>query len=371
MPAPSEPLLLETRARPLPVPPCRAGGPITVLLSSSLPAAVAQIQLRALARDLPVAGVHARHWLACQDSLAGADCLHLFGTAPEHIAIAETAQRQGVKVVLSPLAWLDGGAPRGLLQPLARRVSAWAGFVGRSVCPGLWPWRRQLYQLVDLLVPHSNAEAQQLMRQFQSPAERIQVVPLGAEPRFAEADPAPFTRLFGVRNHVLCLGPVEPCNNQLGFLWAIRELDLPVVIMGDVPPGFEWYLDECRRVAGSRVRFLPSLDHDDPMLASAYAACACLMLPAGLETAALTALEAAMSGTPLVLAEGDWANEYLGQQAVYARPEDAPGIRHAVVTALARGRSQRLAQHVRTWFSSGSTAKSMWEVYRTAVRGRG
>ena len=168
-------------------------------------------------------------------------------------------------------------------------------------------WRRRLYQSVDLLLPHSNAEAQQLMYYLRVPAPRIHLVPGAADPQFAAADPEPFVQLVGVRNFVLYLGPLEPCTNQLGFLWAMRDVDVPVVVLGDVAPRLAWYLEACRRAAGPRVQFVQTVRRDDPLLASAYAACGCLVLGSWQEPSCSAALEAGMSGTPLVLPEGGCA----------------------------------------------------------------
>jgi glycosyltransferase involved in cell wall biosynthesis len=367
-----ETLLSELRGMPQLTPPRGVSQPLTVLLAGRLSAlaepAERDAQMRGLLQALPAAGINARPWRPWEDSLAGVDCLHLFGSSAEHIAVAEGVKRQGVKVVLSPLAWSDGRNHYSPPRPFARRVTAWAGAVSRSVWLGLRSWRRELFDLADLLVPNSNAEAQHLMRHFHVSAQRIHIVPFGADPQFAQADPEPFARLFGLRQFVLHAGPIKPRNNQLGFLWAMHDANLPVVILGNAVPGSEWYLDECRRMASPHVRFLPSLEHDDALLASAYAACGCLVLPGGLETAGLAALEAGMSGTPLVLAEGGCAGEYFGRQAIYTRPNDMPGIRHAVLTALARGRSKSLAQHVRTWFSYTAAAKAMREAYRKVLR---
>ncbi len=272
--------------------------------------------------------------------------------------------------MLSPLASLE--PPEDWLdpQPLAQRVSALAGYVGRSVCPR-WPSRRRhLYQAVDLLLPNSHVEAQQIMRRYQVPAERIRVVPHGVDARLAHAGAEPFLRRYGLRDFVLYAGPIEPRHHQLGFLWAMSREDRAVVILGNAVPGSEWYLDECRRVAGPHVQFIPQLDEADPLLASAYAACGCLVATGGPDAPERTALAAGMSGTPLVLFEGGSGGEYFGHQAVYIRPDDVAGIRRGVLAALARQRSPSLAAHVRTYFSWQAIAAITRDAYRTVLRRR-
>ncbi|NQT12265.1 MAG: glycosyltransferase [Planctomycetes bacterium] len=228
-------------------------------------------------------------------------------------------------------------------------------------------WRRKLYHAVDLLLPNSNAEADQLVRHLQAPTDRIHVTPNGADERMARADPAPFVKRFGTRDFLLSAGRIEPRKNQLGLLRAMQGTKVPIVVLGDAVPGYEWYARNCRRAAGSNVRFVGRLDHDDPLLSSAYAACGCLVLASWYETPGLVALEAGMSGVPLVLPEGGCAREYFGDKAGYVRPNDLAGIRREVLRALCRGRSPGLAQHVRDNFSWAAAAQATLAGYRKVI----
>jgi glycosyltransferase involved in cell wall biosynthesis len=322
-----------------------------------------EIQMFALARSLPQTGVNARCWRPWEEPLQGADGLHLFGSTPQHLPVVEAARRAGVPVLLSTITWFDLAGYWRQPRPLAGRLLASARFIARAACPWLPSWRRRLYQAVDLLLPNSNAEAKQLVRLFKIPAERIQVVPNGADLRFADADPEPFARRLGIRGFVLLAGRIEPRKNQLGLIRAMRGSGVPVVLLGDAVPGYESYAQTCRREADSSVRFVGRLQHDDPMLASAYAACGCLVLPSWYETPGLVALEAAMSGTPLVLPRGGSAQEYFGDEADYVTPGNPRAIRHAVLRTLARPRSPKLAQRIRQFFSQAAVARATRVAY--------
>jgi glycosyltransferase involved in cell wall biosynthesis len=322
-----------------------------------------EVQMLSLARALPDAQVDARLWRPWEDPLERADCLHLFGSLPEHLRVVEAARRRGVPVALSTITWFGLESCWREPRPAARRLAACARFIVRAACPRLPSWRRRLYESVDLLMPNSYAEAQQLIRYFGVPPERIHIVPNGADPRFARADPEPFVRRFGVRRFVLCAGRIEPRKNQLGLLRAMRGSGVPIVILGDVVPGHERYLAECRRAADGDVLFLGRREHDDPLLASAYRACGCLTLASWFETPGLAALEAAMSGTPLVLPTGGCAREYFGDLALYVNPGNAAEIRRAVLAAVARPRSRELAEIVEASFSWFAAAQITREAY--------
>ncbi len=312
-------------------------------------------------------GVDARPWRPWQGRLHRADCVHLFGSRPEHLPVVEAARRRGVPVVLSTIAWFDWADYWRGPRSLPARLAAVTRFAVRAVCPRLPSWRRRLYHAVDLLLPNSTAEARQLIRYFGVAPGRIHVVSNGADPRFARPDPQAFIERFAVQRFVLCCGRIEPRKNQLGLIRAMRGSGVPLVLLGNVVPGHESYEEACRREAGGEVRFLDRLEHDDPMLRAAYGACGCLALASWFETPGLAALEAGMSGAPLVLPEGGSAREYFGPYAQYVRPRDYRGIRRAVLRALARGRSRELAAHVRENFSWNATAKATRDAYQVAI----
>ena len=322
-----------------------------------------EVQMLATAKALSQIGLRARLWRPWEDRLATADCLHLFGSLPEHIPLIEWAHGQGVRVLLSTIAWFDlGGYWRGA-ETLAGSLLAAGRFTLRSACPGLPSWRRRLYHGVDMLLPNSSAEARQLTRLFQVPAERIHIVPNGADARFAAADPGPFIEKYGRRGFVLSVGRIEPRKNQLGLLRALKGTNMPIVVIGDPVPGHEAYYNACRQEAGPNVRFIGHIGHDDPLLASAYGACRCLALASWFETPGLAAIEAAMSGVPLVLPRAGSASEYFGNQALYVRPKKPAEIRHAVQRAFDAGRDAALARRVRDQFTWRAVASATLQAY--------
>jgi glycosyltransferase involved in cell wall biosynthesis len=326
-----------------------------------------EIQLTATMDALRRSGIEARPWRPWEESLAEFDCLHLFGSVPEHLPLVEAAKRQGVAVALSPVAWFDW---RNCLREPGSRLSRWAAaarFGLRTAWPRVSSWRRRLYHAVDLLLPNSHAEAEQLARLFNVPMSRIQVTPNGADPSLADADPQAFRELVGLSQFVLCPGRIEPRKNQLGLVKAMKGTGVTVVLLGDAVPGQEKYLAECQSAGQDEVIHVPRVAHDDPLLASAYAAAGCVALCSWFETPGLVALEAAMTGCPLVLPRGGSADEYFGDLAEYVDPEDEDGIRDAVIDALAGGRSELLAAHVRHYLTWDTTAEITTEAYAKII----
>ncbi len=323
-----------------------------------------------LASALPNVGVRAQIWRPFEDKLADARCLHLFGASPEFLTLVESARANGVKVVLSPELWRNTAATGGYQRGAVQKAGAWIHKTARGFFTRTPAWQRELFASVDLLVPNSHVEAQRIARRTKAPLERMRVVPYGVDPRMAAADPQPFRQLVGKRDFVLYAGAIEPKNQQLGFLWAMKNTDVALVLLGDVAADCQWYLDECRRVAGSNARFVARADVNDGLVASAFTACSCLVVGGGEPAGERIALKAGASGTPLVLFDSGCGSEYFGQQAVYVRSDDVADIRRGVLAALERKRNKCLADHVCTYFSWPAVARAMRSAYGWAGRGK-
>lgn len=322
-----------------------------------------ETQLWALTEALAAEGWDARPWRPWEESWEGWDILHLVGSRPEFVALAEAARARGKRVVVSPVAWFDWRSAWGEGRSWSACLRALAVEGARRAWPGCPTWRGRLYRAADCLLPNSQAEAEQLVRLFAVPRGRIRVVPNGARPGWADARPEPFRQHVGLERFVLYAGRIEPRKNQLGFLRAMRGSGLPCVILGDPVPGFERYAAACRAAADHDTHFVPRLASDDPLLASAFAAARCLALVSWFETPGLAALEAALWGTPLVLTPLGATVEYFGRLARYAHPRDSRGIRREVEAACDAERSAELAAHVSAAFTWPRVAQATGEVY--------
>ena len=152
---------------------------------------------------------------------------------------------------------------------------------------------------------------------------------------FLDADPEPFRQHAGIRKpFVMQAGRIEPGKNQAMLCWALRQTDVPIVLIGGSK---HWpsYAELCRSISGSRLKII---DHmPQKLLASAYAAASVHALPSWMETCGLVSLEAALSGTPLVGSTFGHELEYLEGDAWYADPGDADSIRKAVLAAFQAG----------------------------------
>jgi glycosyltransferase involved in cell wall biosynthesis len=236
-------------------------------------------------------------------------------------------------------------------------------WAARAVVPKLPSWRRELLDLCDLALPNSRAEANQLTTLFGFDPSRIRVVPNGVDSQFARADAWLFRSTFGDEPFVLYCGRIEPRKNVLGLVRAMAELKKRLVIFGDVVPGDDAYGRACRDAGREFLQWEPRLDHDDPLLASAYSAARVFALPSWFETPGLAALEAGLAGCAVVVTPWGCTREYFSESAVYARPDRPREIRRAISEAWEAGPDPRLRRRIGERFCWSVVARVTAEAY--------
>lgn len=320
-------------------------------------------QLVQTARHLEDLGLTVRPFVPWTDRIEKARLVHLFGMSREGLAMARIARACGMPVVLSPICWYE---PRSLLALAGNPArGAWdvAKWALRFAMPR-WPsWRRELLALSDRILPNSEAEARQFARLFGAAPSKVRVVANGVEPRFKEAEPSAFREIVGNEPFVLFVGRIEPRKNPLGVIRAAGKLGLPLVLIGDPVPGFEAYARLCRRAGEGFARFMPRMEHDDPRLASAYAASRVFALPSWFETPGLAALEAGLAGGAVVVTPYGCTREYFGDRVRYARPNRLGEIARAIAEAWEAGSDRTLSQHIHSRYLWSHAARKTAEVY--------
>ncbi len=325
-------------------------------------------QLIQTGRYLEARGVAVRPFCPWTDRLDRAGLLHLFGMSREGLQLARVARAKGVPVVLSPICWIEPRAMAALATDPVGRLANRAKWRLKALAPR-WPtWRRDLLAAADAILPNSVAEGEQLVRWFGADPAKIRPVPNGVEERFAHADPSAFRAAHGPGEFVLYVGRIEPRKNVRGLVEGVRRAALPLVVIGDALPGCERYAADCKRAGAGFARWLPRVDHDAPMLESAYAAARVLALPSWFETPGLVALEAALAGTAVVVTPHGCTHEYFGDRVGYARPDRPSEIARAVAEAWKSGPDPGLSAHVGAHYPWSEVARRTAEAYEQVAR---
>ncbi|MBI4673964.1 MAG: glycosyltransferase family 4 protein [Chloroflexi bacterium] len=206
---------------------------------------------------------------------------------------------------------------------------------------------RLVYRSADLLLPQSEMEGAQLVRDFGVSPDAIRVVHNGVDPTYANGSAERFVQKYGVRDFVLCVGRIDPRKNQFSLLRALAQDQLPIVLIGGTTS--PEYLAACKKIAGPNTLFLSGFDASQ--IADAGAAGRVHALVTWGETVGLAALEAGIAGCNLVMTTESSAREYLGEYAWHCDPGDRRAMRDAVLAAYdaPRARARELILQNYTW----------------------
>lgn len=327
-----------------------------------------EIQLVRTGQALERLGWRIRLFSPWTDRVDGARLVHLFGMSREGLSLAQACRAHQIPVVLSPITWFEPAALRALATSRHEALKANFAYAARRLWTRLPSWRRDLLEHCDRVLPNSESEARQLTELFGVPRHKIAVVPNAVDERFARCSSTLFHQHHPYREFVLYVGRIEPRKNVLGLVSALAGTGVSLVVIGDAVPGHEAYAQACRRLGNGFTHWLRRLEHDDPLLASAYAAARVFVLPSWFETPGLAALEAAAAGCAVVITPLGSTRDYFGDLVDYARPDRPDQIRSAILRALAHGPKPGLASLVKNRYHWADVARKTAEAYHSLER---
>ncbi len=269
--------------------------------------------------------VHVHHPL---DKSLG-DIVHFFGTFDAYWDLARQCQVRNVPFVCSPVFLPPVTGTPLRMRALRKR------FTDRTIYRG----QRKLYTNAERLFTLSRQEQKNLRTYYGEGLAPFVSVPNGVSETFATATADLFRSQHGYdRPLVICTGRLAERKNQLTLIQAVEGLNVDLVLYGAMDDLS--YVDQCRAAAGANVHFLGVVPPGDPMLASAYAAATVFCQPSRAEVLSLSALEAACSGTQLVLSDAWGAEEFFGRDATYCPVNNVGRWRVAIEAAVGMRRDE-------------------------------
>lgn len=309
------------------------------------------LHLQAVLEPLRALGVQAEISTDVHASLEGFDLCLIWSAVEPQLALPYlfNAWRQDKRVAFMPIYWT--------LTRLWKADAALRGMDANEAMREMEHLQRERYMALekilvrgaDVLTPNSESEAERLYQDFGVPRERMHVSHYGTTNNFADGKAERFREFVDAPEFVLSVGLIGPRKNQLNLIRALRDLERPLVLLGDVEN--EAYAQECRKAAAqnrARVYFVPRKPQE--VVADAYAAARVHAIISLHDIGPLVALEAAVAGVPQVVTTECSMQNYLGAPTVFVDPEDLGAIADAVKRVENEPRTQALSQQLlRTW----------------------
>lgn len=292
------------------------------------------------------------------------DIVHIFVAGRETSALADRISGENTKLVVSPVLFTRH-------EPSTVRISRIIEKTGNLFFSGIhsdFSIKSEICKNADLLLPNTGDEAKLISKGFGIKNRKITIVPNGVESRFAQADPQMFRSAYNLENFTLFVGDASAKRkNLLPLLNHVTEDDPPLVVIGFLDSSD--YSKQCNKLIDEKENIIhfDNMEHDDPMLESAYAAARVFVLPSLYETPGIAAMEAALAGCTIAITQKGGTREVFLDEAVYIDPSSPKSIKEAVQKAYNRNPSEILKKRLLEGFTWQKVADKTLEAYRSIL----
>ncbi len=293
------------------------------------------------------------------------DLFHVFGANIGTYHLVREIHALGIPIVTSPIIYSRHS--HAFINTML-----WFSRVAQSVGKGIWTDYALTADMCNWsarVLPNTKAEAELVVKGLDCPENKIKVIPNGVDERFANADPGLFTKTYGLRDFILCVGHTgHRRKNVLTLIKALGQINHPAVIIGRIIRGE--YGDACVREAAKHkhIKLIDGLSNESEMLASAYAACDVFALPSLFETPGIAALEAGLAGAKIVITPYGGTKEYFADRAEYVEPDSVESIRKGIEISLAKPKTPELQTHIKNNFLWSHVGAQTAQIYREVLR---
>ena len=314
-----------------------------------------EVKIEKITRELDSLGVEVIYYDVWQNQIPNVDICHMFTVDGSILPHMQRASKLGKGVVISPIFSCFESTP------FVVRIKA-----KLSLCvPGMYSdlvRAASMFNVADRVFPINKQEKNMLIKVFDLPTERFEIVPNGLNKRFCSGDPSLFENKYGVKDFVLHAGRIDPNKNQLTLIKAMRDLPYKLILIG--PNDDKDYLRKCHSAAGENVIFTGSFNYEDPMLPSAFAAAKLFVLPSFSEVMPLTLYEAGVAGCKLLASKNFPVAEEISEYVPRFDPTDYKQLADLIDREMKTPVDKDLAeatQAMPSWEDVGRKIKGIYE----------
>lgn len=296
------------------------------------------------------------------------DLVHIFRADFDTISLAQWLHNSNIPIVLTPVFY-NTKSPSTIRWYL--RIEKILQKLNRSICSDL-STVQTIAQKSSLILPNTKEERSFFVNALSIPAKKVTVVPNAVESFFQHATADLFYKQYGISDMILSVGNFGyQRKNMFNLLKALENIIHPAVLIGKMYD--TEYSRKCKEIIdrNNHIHWIGELSHDDPLLASAYAAAKVYAQPSTLETPGLAALEAALTKSEIVITPYGGPREYFQSHAQYPDPQNVKEIEEALKIALKKEQDSSLKNHILDNFTYEIVAQKLIGHYQTILPNRG
>lgn len=292
------------------------------------------------------------------------DIVHIFRADSTNLELAQWLHNNQIPFVVSPIFF-------SLHKPSKIKKAIQFTELCRKILSGITSdllIKKDICHLSSQVLPNTQDEANLICASMKLNSDKTSVIPNGIDIEFKNSKPDLFYKKYGVKDFILSTGHFGfKRKNLISLLKATKDINVPLVLIGSLFD--DEYSSQCKTMIekSNNTIWIDTLNHSDPLLASAYSAAKVFALPSLYETPGLSALEAAICGCNIVITPYGGTKEYFKDYAVYPEPLDINQIRNAIEKSLAVNNDSSLSKNIINNYNWNKVAEKTVEAYKKVI----
>ncbi|MDA0987336.1 MAG: glycosyltransferase [Bacteroidetes bacterium] len=340
-----------------------------ILFSTYLPVTMLsggpKVQISQTSIELKKLGVDVKYFDQWKTTnLKEFDLVHLFAANIGTYHFARILKQQNIPFVVSPIIFSQRNNFTIKLSNIFTNTikNIKPGFYSDfQIAEDICNWSKHI-------LPNTSDELLLVQKGLNIPSDKITLIPNGVESKFLNGNKNLFKKKYKIENFLLNVGHIGPeRKNIYRLLKAIENTNHKLVIIGRISKDSSG--EKCTNLAKNNrnVLLIDSINHDSQLLQSAYSSCSAFVLPSLFETPGIAALEAALSGAPIVITEKGGTRDYFQNFAHYVNPLSTKNILGGINSALSGKQNDELKNHIKNNFLWSHVAKKTMDVYKYII----
>lgn len=293
-----------------------------------------------------------------------ADLVHLFAANIGTYHLARILHQQNIPFVVSPIIFSQRS------NNFIKLATKSTNFI-KKIKPGFF----SDFQITEDIcnwalhsLPNTTDEYKLLNNGLNISKNKLTVIPNGVEKKFLTGSKTLFKNKYKVDNFILNVGHIGPeRKNVLRLINAIKGTKYKLVVIGKISKDSSGGKCVVEANKNKNIILLDGIEHDSPLLRSAYASCKVFALPSLFETPGIAALEAALAGANIVITDKGGTKDYFNNFAEFVNPHSETSILSGIEKSFSKPKTTELQKHIQNNFLWSVVAKKTLAVYKKVL----